>query len=116
MLFSPERRARLTYVTASHVSDGRTNRQIVVESRPEYAIIQLKGTKIQYPIAWTKIFALAEDHHQHNLRIEAAAAQRVLDGRKQTHDLYGMGHTERRITRIQAGRRIPRARKARPAL
>jgi hypothetical protein len=46
MFFSLE---HITYVTASQPFNGKTNRQIVAESRPEYAIIQVKGTKIQQP-------------------------------------------------------------------
>jgi len=82
MIFSPERRARVTYLTESLASDGTTKRTIVVESRPQYAVLQLEGTKIRYSVAWEQIFALAETNHQRNLRFEAATAHKVLRRKK----------------------------------
>jgi len=78
MFFSPDRRARVTYLTESHASDGTTKRAIVVESRPLYAVLQLEGTNIRYSVAWEHIFALAESNHERNLRLEAAAGQKLL--------------------------------------
>jgi hypothetical protein len=82
MIFSPERRARVTYLTASQASDGTKDRQIVVESRPQYAILQLEGTDIRYSVAWEKIFELAADNHEQNLQLEAAASVRRMPRRK----------------------------------
>src|SRR5215831_10739889 len=82
IIFSPVRRARVTYLTESHASDGTTKRAIIVESRPQYAVLQLEGTNIRYSIAWERIFALAETNHQRNLRLEAAAAQKYLRRKK----------------------------------
>jgi hypothetical protein len=85
MIFSPERRARLTYLTESQVSDGTTKRAIIVETRPQYAVLQLEGTDIRYGLAWERIFALAETNHERNLRFEAAAAQKFLRRKKASH-------------------------------
>ena len=82
MIFSPVRRARVTYLTEIQASDGTRKRAIIVESRPQYAVLQLEGTNIRYGIAWERIFALAEKHHEQNLRLEAAAAQKVLRRKK----------------------------------
>jgi hypothetical protein len=82
MIFSPVRRARVTYLTESQASDGTKKRVIIVESRPQYAVLQLEGTKIRYSVAWERIFALAETNHARNLRREAAAAQKSLRRRK----------------------------------
>jgi hypothetical protein len=82
MIFSPVRRARVTYLTESQASDGTTERAIIVESRPQYAVLQLEGTKIRYSIAWERIFDLAETNHERNLRLEAAAAQKSLRRKK----------------------------------
>ena len=82
MIFSPVRRARVTYLTESQASDGTTKRAIIVESRPQYAVLQLEGTKIRYSVAWERIFALAEANHERNLRLEAAAAQKFLRRKK----------------------------------
>jgi len=78
MIFSPERRARVSCLTESEGSDGTTNRSIVVESRPLYAVLQLEGSDIQYSVAWEQIFALAEANHKRNLRLESARAQKLL--------------------------------------
>jgi hypothetical protein len=82
MIFSPVRRARVTYLTESQVSDGTTKRAIIVESRPQYAVLQLEGTDIRYSVAWERVFALAEKNHERNLRFEAAAAQKFLRRKK----------------------------------
>jgi hypothetical protein len=82
MIFSPVRRARVTYLTESQASDGTTKRAIIVESRPQYAVLQLEGTKIRYSVAWERIFALAETNHERNLRREAVAAQKSLRRKK----------------------------------
>jgi len=82
MIFSPVRRARVTYLTESQASDGTTKRAIIVESRPQYAVLQLEGTNIRNSIAWERIFALAETNHERNLRVEAAAAQKFLRRKK----------------------------------
>jgi hypothetical protein len=72
MFFSLERRPRITDVTASQAPEGNTDRQIVAESRPQYAVIKIKGLIIHYPITRAKIFAFAEDNHRRNLRIKVA--------------------------------------------
>lgn len=82
LTFSPVRHARVTYLTESQASDGTTKRAIIVESRPQYAVLQLEGTKIRYSVAWERIFALAETNHERNLRREAAAAPKSLPGKK----------------------------------
>jgi hypothetical protein len=81
-IFSPVRRARITYLTESQASDGTTKRAIIVESRPQYAVLQLEGTNIRYSVAWERIFALAETNHERSLRLEAGAAQKTLRRKK----------------------------------
>jgi len=82
MVFSPERRARVRYLTGSQASDGTTKRAIVVESRPQYAVLELEGTDIRYSLAWERIFALAETNYERNLRLEDAAAERFRRQKK----------------------------------
>lgn len=82
MIFSPEHRARVTYLTESQASDGIKQRTILVESRPQYAVLQLDGTNIRYSVAWEAIFRLAETNHERNLQVEAAAAQKLLKRKK----------------------------------
>jgi hypothetical protein len=63
------------------VNANGKSREIVIETRPEFAIVQLNGTKEQYPLPWEKIYKVALEHHEKNLRLEAQAAnatQRIV--------------------------------------
>ncbi len=46
-------------------------REVIVESRPLYAVVQLNGSKEKYPVAWEMIYKLAKDRHVENLRLES---------------------------------------------
>jgi hypothetical protein len=67
------RKAQTLYVTASSVSENGKKRKIVVESRPEFAIVRLAGARGEFPIAWKMIYEAAMRHHAENLRLEAEA-------------------------------------------
>lgn len=73
MAYLIERRAQVLYITASLITEKGKRRKIVVEPRPEYAVITLQGLKEKYPISWEMIFQAALWNHENNLRIEAAA-------------------------------------------
>jgi hypothetical protein len=81
MAYLLERRTRIIFVTASSVNVNGKSREIVIETRPEFAIIQLNGTKEQYPIPWEKIYDVALEHHEKNQRLEAQAASTVVHER-----------------------------------
>jgi len=66
-----ERRSQVLFVTASLIKVNGKRRKIIIESRPEFAIIKLQGSKEQYPISWERLFAAAQHHHAENLRIES---------------------------------------------
>lgn len=68
-----ERRAQVLYISASSVTNEGKRRKIVIESRPEYAVISLQGRKQRYPISWEHLFRTAQRHLVHNMRLEAAA-------------------------------------------
>jgi len=68
-----ERKAQVLYITASSITENGKKRKIVIESRPQYAVITLQGSKEQYPISWEQLFEAAQQHHADNLRIEAKA-------------------------------------------
>jgi DNA gyrase inhibitor GyrI len=68
-----EHRAQVLYISASSVTNEGKRRKIVIESRPEYAVLTLQGVKEQYPISWEHLFEAARRHHAENLRIEAKA-------------------------------------------
>jgi hypothetical protein len=68
-------RTRMIFVTASLVRKSGKAREVVVESRPQYAVIQLKGSREKYSIAWEAVYELARRQHDRNLRLEAKAVE-----------------------------------------
>jgi hypothetical protein len=70
-----ERKAQIIFITASSMRDNGKKRKIVVESRPEFAIVRLEGSKERFPISWEMIYEVAKRHHLKNLELEAAAEQ-----------------------------------------
>jgi DNA gyrase inhibitor GyrI len=68
-----ERKTQVIFITASSVEQNGKAREVIVESRPQYAVVQLNGSKEKYPIAWETIYELAKERHAENLRLEAKA-------------------------------------------
>jgi hypothetical protein len=85
MAYLIERKAQSLYVTASSVSENGKRRKIVVESRPEFAIVRLAGSRGEFPIAWKMIYEVAMRHHAENLRLEGNA-ERPHSRRKKKPD------------------------------
>ena len=71
MAFLIEHKAQVLYITASSITVNGKRRKIVIESRPEFAIVTLQGMKEKYPISWEQVFEAARRRHAENLRIEA---------------------------------------------
>ena len=44
-----ERKTQVIFVTASSVEQNGKAREVIVESRPQYAVVQLNGSKEKYP-------------------------------------------------------------------
>jgi hypothetical protein len=65
-----ERKTQVIFVTASSVEQNGRAREVIVESRPQYAVVQLNGSKVKYPIAWEMVYELAKERHSENLRLE----------------------------------------------
>ena len=72
-----ERNTQVIFVTASSVEQNGKAREVIVESRPQYAVVQLNGSKEKYPIAWEMIYELAKEWHTENLRLEAQAQRQT---------------------------------------
>jgi len=80
-----ERKVQVIFVTASSVKENGKAREVIVESRPQYAVVQLSGSKEKYSVAWEMIYRLAKKRHAENLRIEARSKeQRESLRRKKT--------------------------------
>jgi hypothetical protein len=73
MAYLIEHKTQVIYVTASSVNQNGKKLKIVVESRPEFAIVRLAGARGEFPIAWKMIYEAAMRHHAENLRLEAEA-------------------------------------------
>ena len=73
MAYLIEHKAQSLYITASTVLSNGRRRKIIIESRPEYAVIALQGSKEVFPISWENLFETARKHHENNLRAEAKA-------------------------------------------
>lgn len=85
MAYLIERKVQTIYVTASSVDKNGKKRKIVIESRPEFAIVRLAGARGEFPIAWKMIYETAMRHHAENLRLEAEA-ERSHSRRKRKPD------------------------------
>jgi hypothetical protein len=66
-----ERKTQVIFVTASSVEQNGKAREVIVESRPQYAVVQLSGSKQKFSVAWELIYKLAKERHAENLRLEA---------------------------------------------
>ena len=78
-----EHKTQTIFVSASSVKENGKKRKIVIESRPEFAIVRLLGSKGQFPIAWEIIYEAAMRHHAENLRLETEAEKsHKAQGRK----------------------------------
>jgi len=77
-----EHKAQVIFVSASSVIENGKKRRIVIESRPEFAIIRLLGAKGHFPICWEAIYEAAMRRHAENLRLEAEAGKSRITRRK----------------------------------
>lgn len=66
-----ERKVQVIFVTASSVKDNGKKQKIIIESRPEFAIVRLAGSRQRFPLSWEMIYEVAKRHHAHNIRLEA---------------------------------------------
>ena len=85
MAYLIEHKTQVIYVTASSVNQKGKKLKIVVESRPEFAIVRLAGARGEFPSAWKMIYGVAMRHHAENLRLEGNA-ERPHSRRKKKPD------------------------------
>ena len=85
MAYLIEHKTKVIYVTASSVNQKGKKLKIVVESRPEFAIVRLAGARGEFPISWKMIYEAAMRHHAENLRLEGEA-ERPHSRRKRKPD------------------------------
>jgi len=86
MAYLIERKSQTIFVTATSIIAKGKPREMIVESRPEYAVVQLSGVPEKFPVPWEEVYAVAKKRHQANLRLEASVApkkNRLAKARKQ---------------------------------
>jgi hypothetical protein len=71
MGYLPDRKAKTIFITASTILDNGKQCKLVIESKPEFAIVRVDGTTTNYSLAWEKIYETALQQHEANLRLEA---------------------------------------------
>ena len=75
MAYLIERKSQTIFVTATSIIDKGKPREMIVESRPEYAVVQLAGVQEKFPVPWEEIYAAAMRRHEANLRLEARVSR-----------------------------------------
>ena len=68
-----ELKSETLYVTAVDIFWKGKPRRMTIESRPEYAVIQLSGIDEKFPVPWDEVFRAANTRHEMNLRLELQA-------------------------------------------
>lgn len=66
------RKTKLVVETANAVYDRRRQREIVLELKPTYMVMRLKGTRAVYTLAYTSAFNLAVRNEVARKRLEKA--------------------------------------------
>lgn len=66
------RKTKLVVETANAVYDRRRQREIVLELKPSYMVLRLKGTRAVYTLAYTSAFNLAIRNEATRKQLEKA--------------------------------------------
>lgn len=77
-----ERKTKIIFVTASSVNENGKKGKIIIESRPEFSIFRLAGSRERFPLSWEMIYEAAKRHHAKNLRLEAKAKKPLASRKK----------------------------------
>ena len=70
MAYLIERKSQTIFVTGTSIIARGKPREMVIESRPEYAVVQLSGLPEKFPVPWEEVYAAAKKRHEANLRLE----------------------------------------------
>jgi hypothetical protein len=76
MAYLIERKSQTIFVTATSIIAKGKPREMIVESRPEYAVVQLSGVHEKFPVPWEEIYQAAKRRHDENLRLERQAIRK----------------------------------------
>ena len=73
MAYLIERKSQTIFVTATSIVAKGKPREMIVESRPEYAVVRLAGVEETFPVPWEEIYQAAKRRHDANLKLEREA-------------------------------------------
>ena len=76
MAYLIERKSQTIFVTATSIVAKGKPREMIVESRPEYAVVHLAGLPEGLPVPWEEVYAAAKKRHDLNLQLERAGQQK----------------------------------------
>jgi hypothetical protein len=79
-----ERKAQIIFITASQVNKNGKKRRVLIESRPEFAIVRLNGIERAISNRIGADLRNRERHHSENLRLEARAEQPRKSSKRRT--------------------------------
>lgn len=77
MAYLIERKSQTIFVTATSIISKGKPREMSVESRPEYAVVQLDGIPETLPVPWEEVYQAALRRHEANLRLEREASRKA---------------------------------------
>ncbi len=77
MAYLIERKSQTIFVTATSIIAKGKPREMIVESRPEYAVVQLAGVQEKFPVPWEEVYQAAIRRHEANLRLEHDARRKA---------------------------------------
>jgi hypothetical protein len=72
-----ERKSRLVVETANTVYDRRRQREILMELKPDYMVLRLKGTRAQFVLSYTSALNLAIRNDKLRKQLEKAKIKKV---------------------------------------
>jgi hypothetical protein len=77
MAYLIEHKSQTIFVTATSIVANGKPREMIVESRPEYAVVQLSGMPEALPVPWEEVYQAAMRRHESNLRLEREARRKA---------------------------------------
>jgi hypothetical protein len=77
MAYLIERKSQTIFVTATSIIAKGKPREMIVESRPEYAVVKLSGMSEALPVPWEEVYQAAMRRHEANLRLELEARRKA---------------------------------------
>lgn len=77
MAYLIERKSKTVFVTATSIIAKGKPREMIVESRPEYAVVQLSGMPEALPVPWEEVYQAAMRRHESNLQLERESRRKA---------------------------------------